>query len=257
MQHVAERVQAGNEASPLFTVRFTGPQAPGTFKVYLMYRPENLTQKDIPVKFAKVEAPLGEDAIDDYEVRLTPYPSGKKLDYYFKVQLLDNTVIATLPEDAESRGDYLVLRFEGIPPTWLVIVELGFIALATFTASLMLFSSFGLRAGSPALKLFGKQAFWTTIFLVLGAVVFHVLLSRAVNGGPGWGGWPIGEFSVSDTVTELVVLYMIALVVALKGSTFAGRASSNLVSAANARILGIAGFVLVTVTVLVHSAMAT
>jgi len=256
MKHTASFVHAGKETSPLFTVRVSGTKAPGTFKVYLMYRPEMELKKNIAVSFIRQEAPLGEDALDDYEVWLTPYSPGKKLDYYFRVELPDSTLLATLPENAESDGETLPFRFEGIPPAWVVILQYGFMVAALFTASLVMFSAFGLTANSPAIKLFGKQVLWTTVFMILGAGLFHIWLARIAHDGLGWGGWPIGEFSLADTVMEIAILYWIVLTILLKGSVFAGRESDNLVSVGTARMLGIVGYVLVVVIFVVPQFLA-
>lgn len=247
MLHTASFVHAGKDTSPLFTVRVSGPKAPGDFKVFLMYRPEMESRKNIGVRFIRQEAPLGEDALDDYEVWISPYDPGKILDYYFRVELPDSTVLATLPENAESGEEFLPFRFEGIPPAWLVILQHGFMIVALFTASLVLFSAFGLTAGSPAVKLYGKQVLWTTVFLLLGAGLFEIMLARVVHDGMGWGGWPVGEFSIVDTIAEIVILYWIVLTILLKGSAFAGRESANLVSARTARGLGIAGFIVAVI----------
>ena len=256
MQHTASSVHAGKETSPLFTVRVSGPNAPGTFKVFLMYRPEMESKKNIAVRFIRQEAPLGEGALDDYEVWLTPYSPGKKLDYYFRAELPDSTVLATFPENAESDGETLPFRFEGIPSAWVVILQQGFMVAALFTASLVMFSAFGLTANTPAIKLFGKQVLWTTVFMILGAGLFHIVLARVVHDGLGWGGWPIGEFNFGDTLTEIVIVYWIALNLLLRGSTFGSGESGNIISVGTARMLGIAGYVLVVVIFVVPQFLA-
>lgn len=256
MKHTASFVHAGKDTSPLFTVRVSGPKAPGAFKVFLMYRPEMEVKKNIGVNFIRQEAPLGEDALDDYEVWLAPYSPGKKLDYYFRAELPDSTLLAILPENAESNGETLPFRFEGIPPAWLVIVQYGFMVAALFTPSLLLFSAFGLTVNTPTIKLFSKQVLWTTVFLVLGAGLFHIWLARIVHDGLGWGGWPIGKFSLVDTVAQIAMLYWIVLTILLKGSVFAGRESCNLVSVGTARMLGIVGYILVVVILFVLQFLA-
>ena len=254
MIHTANFVHSGEESVPLFEVRVVGPKAPGTFHVFLMYKFSMKGHADSTIQFIKTEMLLGDGAIDDYDLWLSPYPRGKKLKYYMQVEDMDGNILAVLPENANSSGELLPFRFEGIAPTWVVVLYDIFISVTLLSATLAFFSAIDLKKHPKAVMLLAKQAFWSTIFLLLGGVAFSILLTRKVHGGLGWGGWPIGEFNFTDTNTELVLLYWIILTILLKGSAFAGTESGNLVSNAFARIFTIIGYLLMlTIYLIPHS----
>jgi hypothetical protein len=244
MTHTAEFAHAGDQSSPLFCVRVEGPMAPGTFNVFLKYRPVTEYSGNRSEPLIRLEMPLGNEAIDDYELYLTRHPRGERILYYIAVEDTNGRTIATLPENAGPSGELLPFQFRDIPPTWMVITRTSFISAALLAATLALFATFGIGRHSQNIAILGKASLWTTVFLVLGGVLFEIVYTRAVLGGLGWGGWPLGEFDLSHTLTEVTVVFWIVLTLLLKGSAFANRDSSNLISVNSAGILGTAGYLL-------------
>lgn len=245
MTHTAAFVHVGEDSSPMFSVRVEGAIAPDAFNVALRYKPVIEEEFSFSESFIRLEMPLGDGALDDYDVYLTQYPRGDRIVYYIEVSDTSGVVLATLPENSGPKGDLLPFQFRGISSTWIVILRTSSMFAALLAATLALFAAFGLKRQPESINFLGKAILWTTVLLLSGGVVFEIVFTRAVIGGLGWGGWPIGEFDFAHTMTEVVLLFWIALTILLKGSVFTGMAAGNLVSSGTARLLTLIGYVLI------------
>jgi hypothetical protein len=244
MTHTAAFVHAGEDSSPLFSVRVEGAIAPEAFNVVLRYKPVLKEKFSFSESFVRLEMPLGDEAVDDYDVYLPQYPRGDRIVYYIEVEDTSGAVLATLPENGGPKGELLPFQFRGIPQEWTVIARTSCMFAALLAATLALLAALGLKRQPETVNFLGKATLWATMLLLSGGVVFEVVLARAVFGGLGWGGWPIGEFDFAQTRTEVVLLFWMALIILLKGSAFTGRAVGNLVSTGTARLLTLVGYVL-------------
>ena len=251
MTHTASFVHAGEESSPLFSVRVEGPIAPDEFNVALRYKPVLEEEFSFSESFIRLEMPLGAEAIDDYEVYLTHYPRGDRIAYYIEVEDTSGAVLATLPENGGPKGELLPFQFRGIPQAWIVIVRTSCMFAALLAATMALLAALGLKRQPEAISFLGKAILWATMLLLFGGVVFEIVFTREVFGGLGWGGWPVGEFDFAHTRTEIVLLFWIALTILLKGSVFTGRTAGNLVSSGTARLLTLVGYVLILTVYLI------
>ncbi len=251
MTQTAAFAHAGEDSSPLFSVRVEGPIAPDEFNVALRYKPVLEEEFSFSESFIRLEMPLGDGALDDYEVYLTQYPRGDRIVYYVEVSDTSGAVLATLPENGGPKGELLPFQFRGIPPAWMVIVRTSCMFGALLAATLALLAALGLKRHPEAISFLGKAILWTTMLLLSGGVVFEIVFTRAVIGGLGWGGWPMGEFDFAHTKAEVVLLFWIALTILLRGSAFTGRADANLVSSGTARLLTLAGYILILTVYLI------
>ncbi|MCK4655958.1 MAG: hypothetical protein KAT85_02980 [candidate division Zixibacteria bacterium] len=229
----------------MFSVRVEGAIAPDAFNVALRYKPVLEEEFSFSESFIRLEMPLGDGALDDYEVYLTQYPRGDRIVYYIEVEDTSGVVLATLPESGGPKGELLPFQFRGIPQAWIVIVRTSCIFGALLAATLALLTALGLKRQPEAISFLGKAILWAAMLLLSGGVVFEIVFTRAVIGGLGWGGWPIGEFDFAHTMTEVALLFWIALTTLLKGSALTGRAAGNLVSIGTARLLTLTGYVLI------------
>lgn len=218
LSHEASFRHSGDETSPLFILRASGPLKADRLNVSIQFRPvksEAATRKNILIGFTEMQMKLGEDAIDDFEVPVTPYREGTELFYWFKVANKAGEVLATLPANAESEEDYLRFRFEGIIPIWLIALYVFVVGSTVVAATLTVLTAAGTKNGAESLILLLKQSVWTLVFLTAGGLLLSIVLRNRILGDMAWRGLPVAGADISDVFAGIAIAVWGALVALL------------------------------------------
>lgn len=249
LTHVTTGFHSGLDTSPVFSVRVSGPLSGKSLKATLIYFVPDPTGLGIPSDTSRALMMLAEDSRNEYDASIQPLEAGEAIWYCVQVEDSSSSVLGTIPDDARSSSEYLEFRFKGIAPVWLVILVAGFLAAAMFSATLALISSVTLTCHLAFIDSLGKEALWTTIFLLLGGGVFSAMLSHEVT-ATAWGGWPFGVANLADTATEAAVICWLILTILLKGSAFSALSKHNLISSSRARIITLVCYPLIVIAYL-------
>jgi len=122
-----------------------------------------------------------------------------------------------------------------------------------FFSFLALFGSIPLVRNKGDVNYVARRVGWATLFIFLGGIPLGIMVTRAALGGTGWGGFPLGS-DITDSKTELILLYWLALVVLGKGSVLYNAPEKNLVKPGTFGKFTLLGFVLVLALYLIpHS----
>jgi hypothetical protein len=153
----------------------------------------------------------GMDRTEEGLIAFIPHqpPAGKVM---YEINLFyDNQEIVITQEP-------VIIRFKGAVPDWVTILHIIFIFLAFI---------FSMRTGFEAL-IKGRYTFgytiFTTIFLVLGGLVFGPIMQKYAFGAY-WTGWPFGHDLTDNKTAVAALFWFVALFYQLKNRNKRGWAA--------------------------------
>jgi len=187
---------------------------------------------------------------DSYQAEIPHQKKGTVVSYFIEVTTITGDKI-TLPERAleEDEKDYYSLVFKGRVPSALKGIHIGLM----FGGLVLILISGGLayrfikRGGDITGCLY--TAFTGAILFFLGGFPIGII-NEKITYGTFWKGWPFGR-DVTDTKTEVLLLYWILALLPMKNAIFKKLEAKNWISDKTFAYLVIIGAILTIIFYLI------
>ena len=225
---------------PELSARVTTPLDTSAFRLLVYYSSSDSVARGVKLMSRQ------EGTLDLHTVTIPHLDISRYYVYHLELRDSADQLLIRLPE---REGEEINLLFLGKTPTWLRVLYISSLSLATMLAWLALFDAVWLRSARIRLKKLSQKALVATIFLAIGGIITTAAISKSVYGF-FWAGWPFGDY-LPHTLWEITVFYWILLTSLFRGTIFGFRAQREIVSAGGATMLTLMGMILLVAVYLV------